>query len=75
MPERLVLPAAPAYAVGSGSLRRISLAPFRLSVTVVPRFDGDQFRTPDPDGVEEVPRPERLAQSRQLRVLLGWRCP
>jgi len=40
-------------------------------VHVVPRFDGDEFRCPDPDGVEAVPRGDRLAQARALRELLA----
>ncbi len=44
--------------------------PFHLHVHVVPRFDDDEFRTPDPYGVEEVPRRDRLAQARELRGLL-----
>jgi diadenosine tetraphosphate (Ap4A) HIT family hydrolase len=43
--------------------------PFHLHVHAVPRFDGDEFRTPDP-GNAEVPRAERLAQARVLRELL-----
>lgn len=44
--------------------------PFHLHVHVVPRFDGDGFAMPDPGGVTEVPRGERLAQSAQLRDML-----
>jgi histidine triad (HIT) family protein len=45
--------------------------PFHLHVHVVPRFDGDEFRVPDPGGVEEVPRTHRLAQARELGELLA----
>ena len=45
--------------------------PFHLHVHVVPRFDGDEFRVPDPHAVEEVPRSDRLAQARELRGLLA----
>lgn len=45
--------------------------PFHLHVHVVPRFDSDEFRNPDPDGVEEVSRGDRLAQARALRELLA----
>ena len=45
--------------------------PFHLHVHVVPRFDSDDFRTPDPHGVIEVPRADRLAQARELRRLLA----
>jgi diadenosine tetraphosphate (Ap4A) HIT family hydrolase len=40
-------------------------------VHVVPRFDGDEFRTPDPGGVEEVARSDRRAEARELRGLLS----
>jgi histidine triad (HIT) family protein len=44
--------------------------PFHLHVHVVPRFEGDEFRLPGPGGFEEVPRPDRLEQARELRRLL-----
>jgi histidine triad (HIT) family protein len=44
--------------------------PFHLHVHVVPRFDDDGFAMPDPAGVAEVPRTERLAQAAELRRML-----
>lgn len=44
--------------------------PFHLHVHVVPRFEDDGFAMPDPAGVAEVPRAERLAQTGKLQQML-----
>lgn len=44
--------------------------PFHLHVHAVPRFEADEFQTPDPR-TAAVPRNERLAQARALRDVLG----